>query len=140
MHSIANRALLSDCWRFLSIDSALSNFEIADYDHQKVIEVVSDTTSELTDRFHLLHLRHALSRLVQQMLRLALLCHVAGYFCKANKGPTAVVDWVNHNTCPKLIPVLADSPSFSLELALSGCLMKGLCWKTRFYICPCVEA
>ena len=72
--------------------------------------------------------------LLQQILRLASLRYIAGHFCKAHERPAAIVDRADHNTCPKLTSVFADAPSFSLELAISGRLTKGLFWKSRLPI------
>src|SRR5215469_8731066 len=77
---------------------------------------------------------------LQHSLHLASLRHIVGHFCEADERPTAVVNRVDHNTCPKLTPVFADAPSFSLELALSGRLTKGFCWKPRLPIQICVKA
>src|SRR5215472_15676067 len=78
--------------------------------------------------------------LLQQILRLTLLGYIAGYFCKADESPAAVVDRVDHYACPKLTPVFADPPSFSLKLAVNDRLAKGFCWKPRLPIEICVEA
>ena len=45
-----------------------------------------------------------------------------------------------HNGCPKLAPVFADPPSFSLKLAIKRRLTKGFCWKPRLPIEICVKA
>ena len=80
---------------------ALGGFEIAEHDHQQIVEVVRDAAAELTDRLHLLRRGELLLRLLQLLLRLAPLGDVARDLGEADEFAVVVADRIDHDRAPR---------------------------------------
>ena len=67
--------------------------KVAQYDHQEIVEVVSDATAQLSDGFHLLRCRQLLLGLLQQFLRLMAIRDVASHLSKADQLSLIIAEW-----------------------------------------------
>src|SRR5689334_18700257 len=98
---------------------ALRRLDVAQDDHQKIVEVVRDAAAELADRLHLLRCRELLLGLAQRLLRLVPLGDVARDLREAEQLALFVAYGVNHDQRPEAAPVLAYAPALCLETAMS---------------------
>ena len=115
---VRDGALYPDGRSALGFAPALGDVEIAQNDHQQVVEVMRDAAGELADRLHALHLQHALVDALEMLLRKTLFRHVARDLAEADQRAGRIEDRVDHHARPETVAALADAPAFRFEAAL----------------------
>ena len=88
--------------------------------HEKLVEVVGNTTGQLPDSFHLLCLKQLQLRLFERLLSLPFLGDVSSDLGEAYQLAVIEVDGVDDDICPEPRAVLAKSPPLLLEAAFPG--------------------
>ena len=99
---------------------ALLGLQVAEHDHQQVVEIVGDAPAQLADRFQFLRRRKLVLRLPELLLRGQPLADVARDLGEADEGACVVIDRIDDDGGPELGAVFAHPQSFGFETT-DGC-------------------
>src|SRR5215813_1435055 len=106
--------------------TALQQIEAASNRGKKIVEVMCNASSELTDRLHLLRLDKGGLCLRKGILLLQPFCDILRHFRKTDELAVLVSDGLNDNSDPELAAVFSYPPSFIDVFAFAGSSFESL--------------